>query len=176
LRFNGKYGETFKVPEPVIGEYGARLRALQDPDKKMYKSDPNPFSYISLGDTPDTIVKKVRRAVTDSGREVVYAPEEKPALANLLEIYSLCAGMDIPAVERLYAGKGYGDFKDGLAEVLIETLSPIQAKFKALKESGDIYAILREGALYANSVACQTLSRAKEKTWVSGCLTRRSGF
>ena len=82
-RFNSRYGETFKVPEAVIPEFGARIKSLQNPDKKMSKSDPNPLGYISLSDSKDDIVNKIRRAVTDSGREIVYYPEDKPAITTL---------------------------------------------------------------------------------------------
>ncbi|MGE5578719.1 MAG: tryptophan--tRNA ligase [Bacillota bacterium] len=167
IRFNGKYGPTFKVPEPLIGATGARVKSLQDPGKKMSKSDPNPYSFIALGDSPDEVVKKIRRAVTDSGREIVYTPDEKPALANLLTIYSHCAGLTIPEVEALYTGKGYADFKAGLAEVIVETLRPIQAKFAQLKGSGELRGILSEGAVRANEVSAQTLKLAKEKLGLS---------
>ncbi len=167
IRFNGKYGQTFVVPEPLIGATGARVKSLQDPDKKMSKSDPNPAAYIALADSPDEVVKKVRRAVTDSGREIVYMPDEKPALANLLTIYSHCAGAPIGEIEALYQGKGYADFKKGLAEVIIETLRPIQAKFAALRASGELGEILTAGALHANEVAATTMTLVKQRLGLS---------
>jgi len=167
IRFNSKYGPTFKVPEPLIAKTGARIKSLQDPAKKMSKSDPNPYSFISLGDSADEVAKKVRRAVTDSGREIIYSPDEKPALANLLTIYAHCAGMTIPEVEGLYAGKGYADFKAGLAEVIVEALRPIQARFAELKGTGELREILYKGALRANEVSSPTLKSAKEKLGLS---------
>lgn len=167
IRFNGKYGPTFKVPEPLIGTTGARVKSLQDPSKKMSKSDPNPYSFIALGDSPDEIAKKMRRAVTDSGREIVYDPDEKPALANLLTIYSHCAGVTIPEIEAMYSGKGYADFKAGLAEVIVETLRPIQAKFADLKKSGELREILFRGAIRANEVCAPTMKLVKEKLGLS---------
>ena len=167
IRFNGKYGQTFKVPEPLIGTTGARVKSLQDPEKKMSKSDPNPAAYVALADAPDEVVRKIRRAVTDSGREIVYSPEEKPALANLLTIYSHCAGLSIPEVEAMFEGKGYADFKSGLAEAVVETLRPIQAKFAALKRSGELQDILTAGALHANEIAAPTMKLVKERLGLS---------
>jgi tryptophanyl-tRNA synthetase len=167
IRFNSKYGPTFKVPEPVIASSGARVRSLQDPSKKMSKSDPNPQSYISLSDSQDEIVKKIRRAVTDSGREVVYIEEEKPALANLLTIYSQCTGVAIPDIEARYRGRGYAEFKNGLAEAVVETIMPIQKRFSDVKGSGSLPGILAAGARKANAVAAPTLLLAKEKLGLS---------
>ncbi len=163
IRFNSKYGPTFKVPEPLIASTGARIRSLQNPEKKMSKSDPNPLSYVALSDSKDEVVRKVRRAVTDSGREIVYSPEEKPALANLLTIYSHCAGLAVPEIEAMYQGKGYADFKNGLAEVVVETLAPIQERFAALRGSGELRDVLTRGARKARAVAAPTLRLAKEK-------------
>ncbi len=167
IRFNGRYGRTFKVPEPLIAGTGARIKSLQDPEKKMSKSDPNPLSYVALSDSRDEVVKKIRRAVTDSGREIVYNPEEKPALANLLTIYSHCAGVPIPEVESMYQGKGYADFKNGLAEVVVETLAPVQRRFEEVKASGELRDVLTSGARKANAVAATTLRAAKEKLGLS---------
>lgn len=167
IRFNSRYGATFKVPEPLIAATGARIKSLQDPEKKMSKSDPNPLSYVALKDSPDEVVKKIRRAVTDSGREIVYDPDAKPALANLLTIYSHCAGQSIPEVEAAYQGKGYADFKNGLAEVVVETLRPVQDRFAALKGSGELGSILAAGARKANAVAAPTLRLAKERLGLS---------
>lgn len=163
IRFNGRYGQTFKVPEPLIAASGARIRSLQDPSKKMSKSDPNALSYVAFSDSPDEIVKKIRRAVTDSGREIVFDPETKPALANLITIYSECAGKTVREVEADYQGKGYADFKNGLAEVVTATLSPIQKRFSDLKASGIVRDALREGARKAAATCAPTLRLAKEK-------------
>ena len=112
-RFNARYGETFVLPEPDIKTAGARVMSLEDPTRKMSKSDTNPNAAIALTDDADTIRRKIRRAVTDSGSEVLAAPD-KPALTNLLTIYSLLSGEPIPAIETRYAGKGYGAFKSDL--------------------------------------------------------------
>ncbi|MGI6660157.1 MAG: tryptophan--tRNA ligase [Bacillota bacterium] len=166
-RFNSRYGETFKVPEAVIPEFGARLKSLQDPLKKMSKSDPNPLGYISLSDSKDEIANKVRRAVTDSGREIVYSPEDKPAIANLITIYSLCTGLGFTEIEQRFAGKGYADFKKELADVVIETITPIQEKYAEYAGSGMLSSTLKEGAERANQVSSQVLKRAKQRMGLS---------
>ena len=152
-RFNSRYGETSKIPEAIIPEYGARVKSLQDPNKKMSKSDPNPLSYISLSDSKDEIAAKVRRAVTDSGREIVYSPEDKPAIANLMTIYSLCTGLGFPEIEDEFAGKGYADFKKALIDAIIYALEPVQQKYAEYAESGMVSSILRQGAEKANQVS-----------------------
>ncbi|QUL98748.1 MAG: tryptophan--tRNA ligase [Candidatus Fermentithermobacillus carboniphilus] len=166
-RFNSRYGPTFKVPEPLIPEYGARIKSLQDPTKKMSKSDPNPLSYISLADSKDEVARKIRRAVTDSGREVVYRPDEKPALANLLSIYSLCVNKPISEIEEMYRGRGYADFKKDLADVIIQTLEPVQKRYSEYKQSGVLKDILSNGAKRANEVSSAVLKRAKEAMGLS---------
>jgi len=166
-RFNSRYGPTFKIPEHLIPEAGARIKSLEDPEKKMSKSDPSPMSYVALSDTKDEVVKKIRRAVTDSGREIVYRPDEKPALANLLTIYSLCTGRSFEEIEADYRGQGYADFKRDLADVLISVLDPIQRRYEEYRRSGAIRGILTEGALKANQVASAVLKRAKERMGLS---------
>src|ERR671932_1923613 len=121
-RFNHTYGETFVVPEPMILDIGARVMALDDPTQKMSKSSPTPAGYVALLDEPDTIRRKIRRAVTDSGTQIT-AALQKPAITNLLGIYAALTGKTIPELEEQYGGKGYGDFKRDLAEVVVETLS-----------------------------------------------------
>ena len=166
IRFNGRYGPTFKVPEPLIPKAGARIRSLQDPSKKMSKSDPNPLSYISLTDSKDEIVKKIRRAVTDSGREVVYDENQKPALANLLTIYSLCTGESVGDIEQNYRGMGYAQFKEGLAEAIAAVVLPIQERASSLGRA-ELRDILARGARRANSVAARTLLAVKERLGLS---------
>src|SRR5690606_9961745 len=109
-RFNGRFGETFKVPDPYIPKVGARIMSLDDASKKMSKSNSNPGSYIALLDEPDVIRKKLSRAVTDSGREVKYDPAAKPEISNLMSIYAHCAGISIEDIEARYEGQGYGGF------------------------------------------------------------------
>ncbi len=166
-RFNSRYGHTFKVPEPLIPEFGARIKSLQDPHKKMSKSDPNPLGYISLSDSKDQIVKKVRRAVTDSGRDIVYTPEDKPAVANLMTIFSLCTGKSFSEIEKHFEGRGYADFKKELAEVIIHELAPIQKRYKQYDDSGELCNILKQGAGRANQVSSGVLKRAKQKMGLS---------
>ena len=163
-RFNGLYGETFVVPEPLILETGARVMALDDPTKKMSKSSPVPASYIALLDDPETIRRKVRRAKTDSGTEIIASPE-KPAITNLLEIYAVMAGKSVPEVEEMYLDKGYGDFKVDLAEVLVETLSPIRERALELLEGNprELDEILEAGAEKARKVASSALHDAWAK-------------
>ncbi|HET7095030.1 MAG TPA: tryptophan--tRNA ligase, partial [Thermomicrobiales bacterium] len=131
-RFNARYGDTFVIPEADIKATGARIMSLEEPTKKMSKSDASPNAAILLTDEPDVIRRKIRRAVTDSGSDVIAAPD-KPALTNLLTIYSLFEGVPIPAVEERYAGKGYGAFKQDLAEVVVAGLEPLQRRLAELE-------------------------------------------
>jgi tryptophanyl-tRNA synthetase len=159
-RFNGMYGETFVVPEPLILDAGARVMALDDPTNKMSKSSPVPASYIALLDDTDTIRRKIRRARTDSGTEIVASPD-KPAITNLLEIYAVITGKTVHEVEEMYRGKGYGDFKRDLAEVLVEALSPIRERaLELLDDPRQLDGILEAGAERARAVASSTLHDA----------------
>lgn len=162
-RFNSRFGETFKLPEPYIPEIGARIMSLDDASKKMSKSNPNPGSYIAMLDSPDVIRKKISRATTDSGREVRFDPENKPEISNLLSIYMHCSGMTMPEIEQLYEGKGYGDFKKDLAEHVVNTLKPIQDRYHEIRNSGELEDILKRGAQRASSVANETVKIVKEK-------------
>ncbi|GGJ13474.1 tryptophan--tRNA ligase [Alicyclobacillus cellulosilyticus] len=162
-RFNSRFGETFKLPEPMIPKIGGRIMSLQQPEKKMSKSDANPNAYISLLDDPDVIRKKISRAVTDSGREVRYDPEQKPGVSNLLTIYALCANRSLAEIEAQYADKGYGPFKNDLAEVVIETLRPIQTRYRELMASDEVERVLRDGAERAAALAAPTLAEVKRR-------------
>ncbi len=135
-RFNSIYGDVFTIPEPYIGKAGAKIMSLQDPSKKMSKSDENINGSIYLMDDPDTIVRKCKRAVTDSGSEVRYS-EQKPGISNLLEIYSGCLGKSMEEAEKDFAGKGYGDFKMGVAEAVISVLKPLQEEYNRLQKEKD---------------------------------------
>jgi tryptophanyl-tRNA synthetase len=162
-RFNHLYGETFVVPEIMIPEVGARIMALDDPTQKMSKSLPTPGGYIALLDEPDTIRRKIRRAVTDSGTEIVAGPE-KPAVTNLLGIYAAIVGETISALEERYEGSGYGDFKHDLAEVVVEALSPIRERtLDLLDDPRELDEILESGAEKARKVASSTLHDAWAK-------------
>lgn len=162
-RFNQRYGQTFTVPDPYIPQVGARIMSLDDASKKMSKSNPNPGSYIALLDTPDEIRKKLSRAVTDSGREVRFDPAEKPEVSNLMSIYTQCSGLTLKDVEARYEGQGYGAFKKDLAEVVVAALAPMQERYKAIRESGEIPAILRSGAEKASAKAVPMVNAVKEK-------------
>lgn len=162
-RFNNKYGETFTIPEPYIPEVGGRIMSLEDPGKKMSKSDESAGAYISMLDDPAVIRKKIARAVTDSEREVRYDPAAKPAISNLMTIYALCADLSLEAVEQRYAGQGYGPFKKDLAEVVVETLAPIQSRYQELTRSGEVEVLLRKGAERAAEKCANTLQAVKER-------------
>ncbi|MDQ4105818.1 MAG: tryptophan--tRNA ligase, partial [Actinomycetota bacterium] len=159
-RFNHLYGETFVVPEPMILEVGARVMALDEPEAKMSKSSPAPSSYVALLDEPDVVRRKIKRARTDSGSEIVAGPE-KPAITNLLGIYAGMTGQNVSEIERQYEGKGYGDFKRDLAEVVVEGLAPVRAKaLELLDAPQELDRILKDGAERAREVAHPILESA----------------
>jgi len=161
-RFNFKFGDTLVVPEPYIPKVGARIMSLDDGTKKMSKSNPNIGSYIALLDTPDEIRKKISRAKTDLGREIVFDVQNKPEVSNLMSIYSQCTGQSLEQVQTAYEGQGYGAFKKDLAEVVVQALEPLQTKYTEIRSSGAIREILRDGAERANAVADETLRKVKE--------------
>lgn len=162
-RFNGIYGDVFKVPEPYIGKKGARILSLQEPDKKMSKSDPNAKSYISMADTPDVIVKKIKSAVTDSEARVYYG-EGKAGINNLMNIYSCCTGLDFEAIEKEFEGKGYGDFKAAVAEAVVEELRPVQEEYnKILADKAYIEQCAKDGAEKAAYLAHKTVRKVMKK-------------
>jgi tryptophanyl-tRNA synthetase len=159
-RFNGLYDETFVVPEPMILDVGARVMALDDPTSKMSKSAPTPAGYVELLDEPDVIRRKIRRAKTDSGSEVLSSPE-KPAITNLLNIYAGLTGLPVSGIEAQYEGKGYGDFKKDLGEVVVEALSPIRERaLELLDDPKELDDLLESGAEKASEVAHATLREA----------------
>ncbi|GAE35450.1 tryptophanyl-tRNA synthetase [Halalkalibacter akibai JCM 9157] len=135
--------------------------SLNDPHKKMSKSNPNPKSYISMLDNAATIRKKIKSAVTDTEGSIRFDRDEKPAVSNLLSIYSLCSGESVEEIELKYQGKGYGDFKGDLAEVVVETLRPIQERYYQLIESDELDQILDHGAEKANQVATRMITKAE---------------
>ncbi|MDO8499973.1 MAG: tryptophan--tRNA ligase [bacterium] len=151
IRFNKLYGDTFRVPEPMIAKVGARIMGLDDPTKKMSKSSASALSYIALLDSPEVAAKKIMKAVTDSGSEIK-SGKDKPALTNLLTIYSLLSGDTIKDIEKAYTGKGYGDFKKGLATVVSDFLAEFQTKFYAINDN-DVHEILTVNARKARQVA-----------------------
>jgi tryptophanyl-tRNA synthetase len=161
--FNRRFGHTFVVPEAYVPEVGGRVMDLQVPDVKMSKSIPSPAGRIDLLDPPATIAKKVRSAVTDSGREIVARPG-KPAISNLLELYAVASGKAIGELEQAYAGRGYGDFKADLAEALIAFLAPIRERYQELRaDEAGLMAVLAAGADKAGAIARHTVALAKER-------------
>ena len=158
-RFNKKYAEIFTIPEVRIPKVGARIMSLQDPTKKMSKSDSNQKGFISMLDEPKQIEKKIKSAVTDSEGIVKYDVENKPGVSNLLSIYSIFSGKTINELEELYEGKGYGVFKGDLAGTIIESLSPIQQRYHELMESEELDEILDKGAQQANAVASKMVKK-----------------
>jgi tryptophanyl-tRNA synthetase len=161
-RFNYRHGETFVIPEPFIPKVGARIMSLDDGTKKMSKSSPNVGSFIALLDSPDEIRKKISRAKTDLGREIIFDVQNKPEVSNLMTIFAQCSGQTIEQVQAAYDGQGYGAFKKDLAEVVVQALEPLQSKYADIRSSGEIHRILREGAERAGTVAEITLSQVKE--------------
>ncbi len=162
-RFNGIYGDVFTIPEPYIGKQGARIMSLQDPDKKMSKSDENPNASIYLMDDPDTIIRKFKRAVTDSDNEIRYS-DNKPGIKNLIDIYGVATGKTVAEVEKEFASSGYGDFKLAVGESVVSLLKPIQDKFEALqKDKGYIDGIIKANAEKANYYATKTLRKVQKK-------------
>lgn len=162
-RFNSRFGDTFNVPEPLIAKFGAKIMSLQDPTKKMSKSDPIEKSCIFLTDPENIIRKKIASAVTDSDGTIKYDVINKPGISNLLTIASCVSNKSISEIEKEFEGKGYGDFKKYVADVLIAHLSPIQAKYQELINSPVLDTILDKGAEKATYFARKTLRKVKNK-------------
>jgi len=163
-KFNNRFGKTFKIPKALVKKETARIMSLEDPAKKMSKSAPNPEDYIALLDSPAEIRRKIKTAVTDSGKEILYDPETKPAVSNLMTIYSAFSGHDFAKIEKNYEGRGYAEFKTNLAELLIKKLSPIQKKYQELsRDKKSILETLRKNAEEASSLANRTLLGVKKK-------------
>lgn len=163
-KFNSAFGETFIVPEPMIKKEGKRIMGLDDSSKKMSKSAESTNNYIALLDSPDIIRNKIKIAMTDSGNEIKYDEKNKPAVSNLLTIYSLFSGKKTSELEKEYAEKKYSVFKKDLAEIIVEGLSPIQKKYKEI-EADQVYIkkVLREGAEKAKNIASQTMKEVRQK-------------
>ena len=167
-RFNQRYGDTLVLPQPDIKHDGARIMALDDPSKKMSKSSPNPNSYVALGDSPDIIRRKIKRAVTDSGTEIVVNPE-KPALSNLISIYALLTEQTPEQVQEAFIGKGYGAFKSELGDVVVAAIEPIQRRLAELESSpGTIEEILETGAVKARAYASVTMAKVRDRVGLGG--------
>jgi tryptophanyl-tRNA synthetase len=163
-RFNGTFGETFAVPAAYILRETAKIADLQDPTAKMSKSASSPNGIIELLDDPARSAKKIKSAVTDTGREIVFDPERKPGVSNLLTIYASLSGRTIEDLTKAYEGKGYGDLKKDLAQVVVEFVRPIQQRTQAyLDDPAQIDKLLAVGAEKARAVAAPTLRTAYER-------------
>lgn len=172
IRFNNRYGETFKVPEAYIGEKAARVMSLADPEKKMSKSDANLNAFISMDDDKDTIIRKFKRAVTDSDNKIKYA-EDKPGISNLLTIYCAFTDKTTEEAEKEFDGKGYGDFKLKVGEAVAETVEPIRLEQNRLLQNKDyLDSVLKNGAERAERLAYKTLSKVYKKV---GLVPRKRG-
>jgi tryptophanyl-tRNA synthetase len=162
-RFNGRFGETFTVPAAVIPPGAARIMDLQSPDSKMSKTLP-PAGCVNLLDDPAVTAKKIRSAVTDTGREVVYDPEGKAGVSNLLAIYSELSGRSIPELEEQFAGRGYGDLKKELAEVVADFVAPVRARtLELMDDRAELERVLARGAERAREVAAATVATAYDR-------------
>ncbi len=163
-RFNTRYGETFVVPEGVFPETGGRVMNLQEPDVKMSKSRGAESGTVLMLDPPETIRKKLKTAVTDSGTEVRYDPEQKPGISNLIELMTVVTGDSIPGIEARYDGSGYGRFKEDVAEAIIEVLHPIRQRYEELRaDVGELDRLFRIGAEKAREASAPTLELIYER-------------
>lgn len=161
-RFNNRYRDFFRVPEPIIPKVGARIMDLQDPSKKMSKSDDNSKGYIALLDDLQVIKKKIKSAVTDSLGIVQYDPDNQPGIANLLSIYSVLSEKSIDDIVLDYASKGYADFKNDLAELVAEKIGELQKKYNEVIQSGTLDSILDKGKETASKVAYRKVEKCKQ--------------
>ena len=162
-RFNAAYSEPFTIPEPYLGKIGGKVMSLSEPTKKMSKSDPNPNGYILLMDKPEDIMRKFKRAVTDSDMRIVCG-EDKPGVTNLITIYAQATGKSIEEVEAQFAGKGYGEFKPAVGEAVVEMLRPIREETeRLLKDKAYLESVYRDGAQKAERIAQRTLDKVYRK-------------
>lgn len=158
-KFNSRYGDILKLPEAKIKKISARIKALDNPEKKMSKSAASEYNYIALTDSADLIRRKIKKAVTDSGSEIKYG-NDHPAISNLMTIYSLITGFDLAKIEKKFAGKGYRDFKSDLAEQVVEFVQPLQEKFHAISDA-EADKILSDGARRAQKIAAKKMEQIK---------------
>jgi tryptophanyl-tRNA synthetase len=163
-RFNTRFGETFKLPEGIFPEVGARIMDLQEPDRKMSTTGGTPQGTVELLDPPEVISKKFRSAVTDSGRDVVYDPESKPGISNLIEILHVATGEPIADIESRYDGQGYGAFKQEVGDAVVAVLEPIKARYEELRaDEGELRRLLAKGAEKAREASAPTLRQMYER-------------
>lgn len=165
-RVNNKYGETFVLPEGRYLKEGAKIMALDDPTKKMSKSAENELSRISLLDDEAKIKKAIMRATTDSDGTIKFDQENKPGISNLMNIYTAFSDLSIEDIEKKYEGKGYGDFKKDLVEILVNGLAPIKQRFEEIRYSDELIEILKDGANRANAIAEKVVERTKKNMGV----------
>lgn len=161
-RFNNRFGEVFTIPDIHAAQVGARIMSLQEPTKKMSKSDPNQNATIFVLDEPDQIIKKMKRATTDSDTQIRFDKENKPGISNLISILSICTGKNVAKIEAEYEGKGYGQFKQDVGEAVVELLRPLQEKYHEYIQSNYIDEVLDAGAIKAHEVAAKTMQRVNE--------------
>jgi len=166
IRFNRDYGETFRIPEPYIPKVGARIMSLSDPTKKMSKSDDDPNGCVMLLDDADSVSRKFKRAVTDSGSEIRF-DETRPAITNLLTIYHLMTGKSQPEIEAHFAGRGYAQLKTDLTDVTVEFLKPFQERVSQIGDA-ELRSILARGKEKAQSIAAATFKDVKTKMGLTG--------
>ncbi len=163
IRFNNVYGPVFTVPDAYIPKIGARVMSITDPTRKMSKSDEE-ASYIAILDEPDVIRRKLRRAVTDSDGQVRYDPENKPGVSNLMSILYVLTGESFDAIESRFAGRGYGELKNEVADACVAALSPVQAEFKRIQaDKAFLEGVMRSGAERASALAGRTMSKVHRK-------------
>ncbi|MEG0275137.1 MAG: tryptophan--tRNA ligase, partial [Longicatena sp.] len=162
-RFNHRYGDTFAIPEPLVAKVGAKIYSLQNPTKKMSKSEENPKGTIDLLDEPAVARKKIMSAVTDSLGVVTYDVEQQPGISNLLMILSSLTGEEIESIVQRYEGKGYGDFKKEVGEAVFNFLTDLQKKYKEILSSGTLEKVITEGNDKARAIAQKKLMKVKKK-------------
>ncbi len=163
-RFNSRFGETFRLPEALIPEVGGRIMDLQEPSKKMSTTGGTPQGTVGVLDPPETIRKKFKTAVTDSGTDVRHAPEEKPGISNLMEILAIVGGQELSEIEARYNGQGYGAFKDEVAEAVVGALDPIRLRYEELRaDAAELDRLLALGADKARKASSPTLERMYER-------------
>ncbi len=163
IRFNHTYGETFKIPTAYITQVGTKIKDLKDPSKKMSKSEENPNGVISLYDSKETIIKKIKSSTTDSDMLVKYDEENKPGISNLLNIASVMTGKTIEELENMFVGKNYGEFKAYVGEVTAEKITSFQVRYEELVNSGELDAILDKGASITRKIAKEKYEQMKQK-------------
>jgi len=163
-RFNKIYGDTFVVPDPFISKQGAKIMSLQEPDKKMSKSDVNLNNFVLITEQSDSIIKKFKKAVTDSGSEIIFDQDNKPGISNLINIYGAINGMSHSEVEKVFENSRYGDFKMAVGEAVVGVLKPVSDKYNELmKDKAYLDKVFKEGAIRANSLASDTIKDVYKK-------------